>query len=96
MGNLPVCNGTRFNSKVLGVKTGGLNIAEVLELTVHEAINFFGNHRKLKSGFELLAELGLGHLKLGHPPPLFQEGSAMFKNDSRTDKTRFGEMPLPA
>jgi excinuclease ABC subunit A len=72
----PDCNGTRFNSKVLGVKTGGLNIAEVLELTVQEAINFFGNHRKLKSAFELLAELGLGHLKLGQPSSTFSGGEA--------------------
>jgi len=72
----PDCNGTRFNSNVLNVKTGGLNIAEVLELTVLQAIDFFDEHKKLKSAFELVAELGLAHLKLGQPSSTFSGGEA--------------------
>ncbi|MDW8135909.1 MAG: excinuclease ABC subunit UvrA [Thermodesulfobacterium sp.] len=71
-----ICKGTRFREEVLEVKWKEKNIAEILELTVDEAYEFFGNHLQLKTSLDLLKKLGLGYLKLGQPLSTLSGGEA--------------------
>ncbi len=70
------CKGKRFNKETLAVEYKGKNIAEVLEMTVEEAMEFFktipGLYQKLKT----LKEVGLGYLQLGQPAPSLSGGEA--------------------
>src|SRR5581483_11311697 len=59
------CKGTRFKSAILDIKYKGLNIHEVLQLTVVEAIAFFSESKRLVSRLKVLADVGLGYLRLG-------------------------------
>ncbi len=60
-----VCKGKRYNRETLEVKYKGKNIYEVLEMTVDEGVEFFGNIPKIKRKLETLQEVGLGYIKLG-------------------------------
>jgi excinuclease ABC subunit A len=60
----------------LGVRFKGRNVAEVLELTVDEAIGFFAAERRLLCRLRLLAEVGLGYLRLGQPTSTLSGGEA--------------------
>ena len=71
-----VCKGKRFNDATLRVRFKGLNIAEVLELSVAEALVVFENQPKVLSGLRTLGEVGLGYLKLGQPSPTLSGGEA--------------------
>ena len=70
------CKGTRFKGSVLEVKYKGKNIAEVLELTVREAIEFFAGHPTLTRKLRLLDEIGLGYLRLGQSATSLSGGEA--------------------
>jgi excinuclease ABC subunit A len=70
------CSGLRFTRETLDVQFGGKNIAEVLELSVEEAIQFFGAFQKIKRPLEALADTGLGYLKLGQTSPTLSGGEA--------------------
>jgi excinuclease ABC subunit A len=70
------CKGKRFKSKILEVKYKGKNIAEVLDLTVHEAIEFFSGHAKLIRKLKVLEEIGLGYLRLGQSATSLSGGEA--------------------
>ncbi len=71
-----VCKGSRYNREALEIKFKGKNIAEVLDLTVEQALDFFehfpGIHRKL----ETLRDVGLGYIHLGQPAPTLSGGEA--------------------
>jgi excinuclease ABC subunit A len=71
-----VCKGNRYNREALEIKFKGKNIAEVLDLTVEQALDFFehfpGIHRKL----ETLRDVGLGYIHLGQPAPTLSGGEA--------------------
>ncbi len=71
-----VCKGKRFNDATLRVKFKGLNVAEVLELSIAEALVVFENQPKLLAGLRTLGEVGLGYLKLGQPSPTLSGGEA--------------------
>ncbi len=71
-----VCKGKRFREEVLEIKWRGKNIAEILDLTVDSALEFFGNHTPIKKGLEILQKLGLGYLKLGQPLSTLSGGEA--------------------
>ncbi|HEU4430540.1 MAG TPA: excinuclease ABC subunit UvrA, partial [Myxococcota bacterium] len=71
-----VCKGKRFNESTLRVRFKGLNIAEVLELSVAEALAVFENQPKVLAGLRTLGEVGLGYLKLGQPSPTLSGGEA--------------------
>ena len=62
-----VCEGKRFTDETLEIKYNGLNIFDILELTVDEAHLFFEGQKKITAITGLLSELGLGYLKLGQP-----------------------------
>ncbi|MBP8979547.1 excinuclease ABC subunit UvrA [Candidatus Dojkabacteria bacterium] len=59
------CNGTRYNSDILQIDYKGKNIAEVLKMTVSEAVTFFKNHPKIKRKLQILEKVGLGYIELG-------------------------------
>jgi excinuclease ABC subunit A len=70
------CNGTRFKSSVLDVRYKSKNIAEVLELTVREAIDFFAGKTRLIRKLRVLEEVGLGYLRLGQSAKSLSGGEA--------------------
>jgi excinuclease ABC subunit A len=70
------CNGTRFKSSVLDVRYRGLNIHELLQLTVKEALSFFEDVPRLSAKLQVLAEVGLGYLRLGQSATTLSGGEA--------------------
>ncbi|MDZ7586161.1 MAG: excinuclease ABC subunit UvrA [Patescibacteria group bacterium] len=71
-----VCHGTRFNSQTLEVKYHHKNIAEVLQLTIDEALNFFPHHVPAFKKITTLHQVGLGYIELGQPAPTLSGGEA--------------------
>ena len=72
----PDCNGRRFRDEVLEVTVGGRSIADALELTVSEAIAFFGAYPEVARSLKPLADVGLEYLRLGQPVPTLSGGEA--------------------
>ena len=70
------CRGTRYKSTVLEVRYKGMNIHEVLQLTVREAIGFFSEIPRLVSRLTVLHEVGLGYLRLGQSATTLSGGEA--------------------
>ncbi len=70
------CRGKRYNAATLEVSYKGRNIAEVLDLTVSEAVEVFDAHPQIKRPLSLLLEVGLDYLKLGQPSPTLSGGEA--------------------
>jgi len=70
------CRGQRFNQATLEVRYRGKNIAEVLEMTVAEAVELFKAHPKVRAPLELLQEVGVDYLHLGQPSPTLSGGEA--------------------
>src|SRR6202020_754670 len=70
------CKGTRFKQSVLDVKYRGLNIHEVLQLTVKEAISFFSATPRLVQKLQVLNDVGLGYLRLGQSATTLSGGEA--------------------
>jgi len=70
------CKGTRFKSTILDIRYRGLNIHEVLQLTVKEALAFFSDSRRLVSRLQVLADVGLGYLRLGQSATTLSGGEA--------------------
>jgi excinuclease ABC subunit A len=70
------CKGTRFKAAVLEVRYKGKNIADVLELTVHEAIDLFAGNPRLVRKLKILEEVGLGYLRLGQSATALSGGEA--------------------
>lgn len=72
----PVCEGTRFNAKTLKVKYKDKSVADVLKLTVNEAIDFFADDAHVLRSLMTLKEVGLGYIKLGQPATELSGGEA--------------------
>lgn len=70
------CDGRRFNSQVLNVKYKDLTIADVYQLTVFQAIEFFKTEKKVLSGLMVLEEIGLGYISLGQSSTTLSGGEA--------------------
>jgi len=70
------CGGKRFNPDTLKIRYRGLSIAEVLDLTVAEALPFFGGQASITDKLWLLKKVGLGYLKLGQPAPTLSGGES--------------------
>ena len=71
-----VCHGKRYNRETLEVKYKGKSIADVLDMTVEEALEFFGNIPKIKQKIQTLYDVGLGYIKLGQPSTTLSGGEA--------------------
>ncbi len=71
-----ICKGARYNKETLQVTYKGLNIAEVLELTVEDALSFFENIPTIKRKLKTLMDVGLGYIHLGQPAPTLSGGEA--------------------
>ena len=71
-----VCKGKRFKKETLEVEYKGKNIAEVLDMTVLEAVEFFSKIPQAKRKLELLRDVGLGYIKLGQPATTLSGGEA--------------------
>jgi excinuclease ABC subunit A len=70
------CDGKRFKPQVLEVKYRGRSIRQVLDLTVREALTFFGSSPKVLRRLQVLDEIGLGYLRLGQPATTLSGGEA--------------------
>lgn len=71
-----VCHGTRYNSETLEVEYKGKNIAEVLNMTVSEALEFFNAIPKIKRKLQTIEDVGLGYVHLGQPATTLSGGEA--------------------
>ena len=72
----PVCHGTRYNAKTMEIKYKGKNIAEILGMTVDEALEFFKGDPVVSRSLQVLHEVGLGYLRLGQPATELSGGEA--------------------
>ncbi|MBU9722254.1 MULTISPECIES: excinuclease ABC subunit UvrA [Bacillaceae] len=70
------CDGKRYNRETLEVKYKGKTIADVLDMTVEDAVDFFENIPRIKRKIETLADVGLGYMKLGQPATTLSGGEA--------------------
>ena len=71
-----VCHGARFNRETLQVRFKDMNIAEVLELTVEEALGVFSAFPSMASRLQTLNDVGLGYIRIGQPAPTLSGGEA--------------------
>lgn len=71
-----VCHGKRYNTQTLEVMYRGKNIADVLAMTVDEALEFFHAHPQIESKLETLSLVGLGYMELGQPATTLSGGEA--------------------
>lgn len=72
----PACHGKRYNREALEIKYKGKDIAEVLDMTIDEAVEFFENIPAIFSKLKTIQEVGLGYIKLGQPATTFSGGEA--------------------
>ena len=71
-----VCKGKRYNREALEIQFRGKNVAEVLDMSVEEALAFFDHFPKVKSRLQTLRDVGLGYIKLGQPATTLSGGEA--------------------
>jgi len=72
----PDCDGLRYRPEVREVRVGGKSIADILDLTVTEACDFFASQREVLARLAPLRDVGLGYIKLGQPTPTLSGGEA--------------------
>jgi excinuclease ABC subunit A len=70
------CQGSRFNRETLDIEYAGKNIAQVLDLSVEEALTFFAAHKKIHRALQALHDTGLDYVKLGQTSPTLSGGEA--------------------
>jgi excinuclease ABC subunit A len=71
-----VCKGARYNRDTLDVTWKGRNIAEVLDMSCEEALEFFANQPAIARHLQTLVDVGLGYIRLGQPAPTLSGGEA--------------------
>ncbi|MPM46147.1 UvrABC system protein A [bioreactor metagenome] len=86
-----VCHGTRYNEETLQVFYQEKNIAQVLDMSIDQAYEFFKNHSNIRQRLETLREVGLGYLKLGQPAPTLSGGEAQRVKLAKELSTRSSE-----
>ena len=88
----PVCNGTRYNDKTLEIKYNDKNVAEVLDMTVDTAYEFFKHDQSLAQSLEVVKQVGLGYIRLGQPATELSGGEAQrIKLASELKRTQRGK-----
>jgi excinuclease ABC subunit A len=71
-----VCKGARYNRETLQVTYKGKNVADILDMSVEEAVSFFENIPKIRRKFQTLYDVGLGYVRLGQPATTLSGGEA--------------------
>ncbi|MDD4984579.1 MAG: excinuclease ABC subunit UvrA, partial [Dehalococcoidales bacterium] len=71
-----VCHGKRYNREALEIRFKGKNIAEVLDMTIEQALSFFEHFPKVRNKLSTLCDVGLGYMCLGQPAPTLSGGEA--------------------
>jgi len=71
-----VCHGKRYNREALEIRYKGRDIADVLDMTVEEALQFFSNVPRIRNKLQTLADVGLGYIRLGQPATTLSGGEA--------------------
>src|SRR5690625_6716159 len=71
-----VCDGKRYNRETLEIEFKGKNIAEVLDMRIEEALDFFENIPIIRRKLQTIADVGLGYIKLGQPATTLSGGEA--------------------
>jgi excinuclease ABC subunit A len=71
-----VCKGERYNREALEIRFKDKNIAEVLDMTVEQALAFFTHFPKVRNKLQTLRDVGLGYIRLGQPAPTLSGGEA--------------------
>jgi excinuclease ABC subunit A len=72
----PTCHGARFNDATLAVRAGGLTVADVLALSVDDALRQFADHAAVAGALRPVSDVGLGYLRLGEPTPSLSGGES--------------------
>jgi excinuclease ABC subunit A len=89
----PTCHGARFNEAVLAAQVDGQTIADVLAMSVHEAVDRFAGESSILAALRPVDEVGLGYLKLGEPTPSLSGGeSQRLKIASRLRSSQRGAL----
>ena len=70
------CHGKRYNRETLEVRFKGKSIADVLDMTINQAVDFFGNQPKILQKIKVLQDVGLGYIKLGQPSSTLSGGES--------------------
>jgi excinuclease ABC subunit A len=71
-----ICKGKRYNREALEIQFKGKNIADILDMSVDKALNFFEHFPKIRKKLETLRDVGLGYIRLGQPAPTLSGGEA--------------------
>jgi excinuclease ABC subunit A len=71
-----ICKGKRYNREALEIHFKGKNIADILDMSVDEALTFFEHFPKVRNKLETLHDVGLGYIRLGQPAPTLSGGEA--------------------
>jgi excinuclease ABC subunit A len=71
-----ICKGKRYNREALEIYFKGKNIADILDMSVDEALTFFEHFPKVRNKLETLRDVGLGYIRLGQPAPTLSGGEA--------------------
>ena len=89
----PTCHGARFNDAVLAVRVDGMTIADVLDLSVHDAVDRFAGRAPIAAALRPVRDVGLGYLRLGEPTPSLSGGeSQRLKIASRLRSSQQGAL----
>ena len=74
--NCEVCNGKRYNRETLEIRYKGKSIADILDMTINEAVDFFSPYPKIARKIEAMKNVGLGYITLGQPSTTLSGGEA--------------------
>ena len=91
----PTCKGARYNDDTLDVTYNGRNISEVLTMSIEEGVEFFADQRLIHHKLNVLNQLGMGYLQIGHPATILSGGEAQrIKLASELGKIKRGKHNL--
>ena len=91
----PTCKGARYNEDTLDVTYNGRNISEILTMSIEEGVEFFADQRLIHHKLNVLNQLGMGYLQIGHPATILSGGEAQrIKLASELGKIKRGKRNL--
>ena len=91
----PTCKGARYNDDTLDVTYKGRNISEILTMSIEEGVEFFADQRLIHHKLNVLNQLGMGYLQIGHPATILSGGEAQrIKLASELGKIKRGKHNL--